>query len=283
MSRTALRAQALGLLVLTPVFVVVAGCSATIESGNGPSGDANQTGLPGGSDWRIVELTHELSPDSIYWPNGSAFEFEREVWGHDEAGDWYAMARYATPEHLGTHLDAPVHFAENGWTTAEIPLERLIGPAVVIDISARAAENADAALQPDDVDAWEARNGKIPDGAIVLVRSRWSERWPDWNTYYGSDDPFDTTSLHFPGVSPEAAQALVSRRVAGVGVDTTSVDPGNDTAFRAHRLLGPANIFNLENLTNLSELPESGAMVFALPIKIAGGSGGQARVVALVR
>ena len=94
--------------------------------------------------WRILDLTHPLSPDSLYWPNGSPFVHERETWGYDADGKWYAMARFASPEHLGTHLDAPIHFAPDGWTSDQIPIQHLIAPAVVVDISERAAADPDA-------------------------------------------------------------------------------------------------------------------------------------------
>lgn len=257
--------------------LVTAACSAPLAPAQ------NVPAAPAGLDEsRMVDLTHELGPDSLYWPNGQPFEYARDLWGIREDGKWYAMGHYTTPEHLGTHLDAPIHFAPERWTTAEIPLDRLVGPAAVIDISERAASDPDAMLQPADIEAWEQAHGSIPAAAIVLVRSRWSQKWPDWNAYYGSEDPFDTTTLHFPGVSTEAAAVLVARGVAGVGIDTASIDPGNNTAFDAHRVLGEANIFNLENLTGLEALPESGATVMAMPIKIAGGSGGQARVVAIL-
>ncbi len=232
--------------------------------------------------WNLVDLTHALSPDSLYWPNGEPFEHERQGWEFDTDGNWYAMARFSTPEHLGTHLDAPIHFAAAGWTSAKIPVDRFLGPAVVVDISERAAMDIDTTLQPSDLAAWEARHGTMPEGSILLVRTRWSERWPNWSSYYGSDDAFDTTTLHFPGVSAEAAKAIVDRSVVGVGIDTASIDPGNDVAFRAHRVLAAANIFNLENLTDLDTLPESGAMLLALPIKIADGTGGPTRVLGVV-
>ncbi len=267
---------------------LVAGVLATMAiSGGGEPAVDNREPF-GGLDlrnpeaWRLVDLTHALSPDSLYWPNGEPFEHERQGWEFDADGNWYAMARFSTPEHLGTHLDAPIHFAAGGWTSAEIPAERFLGAAVVVDISERAAADPDATLQPGDLEAWEARHGAVPEGSILLVRTRWSERWPNWSDYYGSDDPFDTTSLHFPGVSAEAAAAIVERGVIGVGIDTASIDPGNDVAFRAHRVLAAANIFNLENLRELGELPENGATLLALPIKIADGTGGPARVLALV-
>ena len=229
---------------------------------------------------RFVDLTHALSPDSIYWTTGSPFEHQRLDWGLNDEGDWYAAAAFSSPEHLGTHMDAPIHFAEGGWTAATVPVERLIAPGVLIDISGRAAADPDATLQPDDLSAWESEHGAIPEGAVVVVRTGWSNRWPDWNEYYGSPTPADVTSLHFPGVSQAAAAALVERRIAGVGIDTASIDPGPSQRFEAHRILAPANIFNLENLTNLGELPASGFAVIALPMKISDGTGGPTRVVA---
>ncbi len=231
---------------------------------------------------RVVDLSHALSPDSLYWPTGTPFEFERLSWGPSDQGEWYAAARFATVEHLGTHLDAPVHFHETGWTGDQIPVENFVGPAVVIDISARAGTDPDATLQAGDLEQWEARHGPVPRGAIVVVRSGWSRRWPDWNGYYGSDTPFDTSTLHFPGVSPGGAEAVIERGVVGIGIDTASIDPGNDMMFRAHRVLSAANLFNLENLSGLDQLPESGATLLALPVKIAGATGGPARVLALV-
>ncbi len=230
----------------------------------------------------LVDLTYPLSPDSIYWPSGSPFEHEQLDWGMSAAGYWYASAAFSSPEHLGTHLDAPIHFGENGWTTAEIPLERLFARGIVIDITDKADADADATLTVDDIEAWEQRNGAVPEGSIVIVRSGWGSRWPDWNAYYGSETPDDVATLHFPGVSPEAAQALLDRGIFGVGIDSASIDPGTSSTFEAHQVLAAASIFNLENLTNVEGLPETGFGIIALPMKIAGGTGGPTRVVAVV-
>ncbi|MPZ20966.1 MAG: cyclase family protein [Luteitalea sp.] len=231
---------------------------------------------------RLVDLTHALSPQSLYWPTGSPFEHRRLAWGVNEAGFWYAAAEFSSPEHLGTHLDAPIHFAERGWTTTDIPVERFVAPAAVVDISKRPATNPDATLQPSDVTTWERANGALMRGSILIVRTGWSERWPDWERYYGSKTPKDPATLHFPGVSREAAAMLVERDVSGVGIDTASIDPGRSTTFDTHRVLAAANIFNLENLVNLEELPPLGAVVVALPMKIEGGTGGPTRVLAIV-
>lgn len=231
---------------------------------------------------RLVDLTHALSPESLYWPTGSPFEHKRLAWGVNEAGYWYATAELSSPEHLGTHLDAPIHFAERGWTMTDIPVERFVAPAAVVDISKRAAANPDAALEPRDITVWEKANGKLTRGSILIVRTGWSKRWPDWERYYGSKTPKDPATLHFPGVSRQAAARLVERGVSSVGIDTASIDPGKSTTFDAHRVLAGANIFNLENLTNVDELPSTGAIVIALPMKIEGGTGGPTRVLAIV-
>jgi len=230
----------------------------------------------------LVDLTYPLSPDSIYWPTGSAFEHEQLDWGTSEGGYWYASAAFSSPEHLGTHLDAPIHFGENRWTSTDIPLERLFARGIVIDITDKANTDADATLAAEDIEAWERRNGAIPAGSMVIVRSGWASRWPDWNAYYGSETPEDVATLHFPGVSPEAARALLDRGIFGVGIDTASIDPGISSTFEAHQVLAAANIFNLENLTNVNGLPETGFGVIALPMKIEGGTGGPTRVVAVV-
>jgi kynurenine formamidase len=235
-----------------------------------------------GEGMRLVDLTYPLSPEGLYWPTGSAFEQEREGWAINEKGYWYASGAFSSPEHLGTHIDAPIHFAEGGLTLAEIPVERLVGPGVLIDISERCSADPDATLLPADLEAWESENGPIPAGAVVIVRSGWAKHWPDWNAYYGSETPEDVTTLHFPGVSAAAAEALAQRRVAGVGIDTASIDPGVSSMFESHQVLGAANCFNLENLTNLDSLPASGFAIIALPMKIAGGTGAPTRVVALL-
>ncbi len=229
----------------------------------------------------LVDLTYPLSPDSLYWPTGAPFthEYAGEI---SEGGYWYASGSFSSPEHLGTHLDAPIHFGEGQWTSDQIPLSRLIADGIVIDISERAARDADTLLTPEDIAAWEERHGTVPGGSIVIVRTGWASRWPDWNAYYGTETPQDVATLHFPGLSPEAARVLGERGIFGLGIDTASIDPGTSSSFEAHRVLAAANVFNLENLTNVDGLPEEGFGVMALPMKIEQGTGGPTRVVAVV-
>ena len=164
-----------------------------------------------------------------------------------------------------------------------IPLEQLMAPAVVIDVIAKADRDADYRLTADDVREFESRHGRIPVGAIVLLRTGWSRRWPNRKAYLGDDTPGDASRLHFPSFGVEAARMLIQeRRVAALGVDVASIDYGPSTDFAVHQLAAAANVPGLENLTNLQELPTVGATIIALPMKIEGGSGGPVRVVALV-
>lgn len=236
------------------------------------------------SSTRVVDLTHAFDKDTIYWPTSpSGFELKPLHKGPTARGFYYAAYAFCAPEHGGTHLDAPAHFSEGVWTSAEIPVERFIGPAVVIDVSDKAKANRDYTLSVEDVTRFEAEHGRIPPGAIVLLRTGWGARWPDRLAYLGDDTPGDASKLHFPSFGLEAVRLLVrDRRVSTIGVDTASLDPGISNDFSVHRLAAANNVAGLENLANLEALPPSGATVIALPMKIAGGSGAPARVIALV-
>ena len=152
----------------------------------------------------------------------------------------------------------------------------------MIDISEQAAQEPDYTLTAADVTTWEAEHGTIPKGAVVLLRTDWSRRWPDKRAYLGDDTPGDASKLHFPSYGVEAAKLLIARGVAMLGVDTASIDHGPSKEFLVHRLAGAANVVGLENATNLDQLPPTGAWVIVLPIKIAKGSGAPARAIALV-
>lgn len=233
---------------------------------------------------RIVDLTHPFGPATLYWPTSpSQFQLDSLASGKTEGGYFYAANRLSTPEHGGTHLDAPRHFSERGRTTEQIPLEQLIAPAVVIDVTARAGANRDYLLTAEDVRAFEKSHGTIARGTIVLLRTGWSRHWPDARAYLGSDTAGDASGLSFPSYGPDAARLLVEERgVAALGVDTASIDYGRSTDFQVHRIAAARNVPGLENLTNLEQLPPRGALMIALPMKIEGGSGGPLRAVALV-
>jgi kynurenine formamidase len=229
----------------------------------------------------LIDLTHVFDEETIVWPN-EQYGFRREGTTRGAGKDHYASGRFSTPEHGGTHLDAPSHFAAGKDTADLVPLPRLMAQAFVIDIEAKAAANPDAQLEPADIAGFEERHGPIPRGAFVLVRTGWSERWPDRKRYLGDDRPGETTALHFPGIAPDAAKLLVEREVGAVGIDTASIDHGPSQAFDAHRTFANAEVPTFENVARLGMVPETGAVVIALPMKIGDGSGGPARIVAVV-
>jgi kynurenine formamidase len=234
--------------------------------------------------YRIVDLTHSFNAKTVYWPTAtSKFRLDRQAFGPTDGGYFYSANSLSTPEHGGTHLDAPLHFAEKGRAADAIPLDQLVGPAVVIDVTAQAKASRDYRLTREDVLAFEKTNGPIAAGTIVLLRTGWSRFWPDAKAYLGDDTPGDASKLSFPSYGEDAAKLLVEERQAAVlGVDTASIDYGRSTDFRVHRIAGARNVPGLENLTNLDQLPARGATVVALPMKIEGGSGGPLRAVALL-
>jgi kynurenine formamidase len=232
----------------------------------------------------MVDLTWSFDEHTLYWPTSpSGFEIEQLAHGPTPGGWFYASNRIRTPEHGGTHLDAPIHFSEHGKTADQIPLRQLVAPAVVIDVADKAAANADYRLTAEDVRQWESRNGAIAPGSIVLLRTGWGKRWPDRKAYFGDDTPGAVDKLHFPSYGEDAARLLVTdRHVAAIGVDTASIDYGQSTNFIVHQVANGADVPGFENLANLERLPPRGAWVVALPMKIAGGSGGPLRAIALL-
>jgi kynurenine formamidase len=236
------------------------------------------------SAYRLVDLTHPFDEHTLYWPTSpSTFQLERLAYGPTPSGFFYAANALCTPEHGGTHLDAPIHFAEGRHTADQVPLEQLVAPAVVIDVTAKCATDRDYRLSRQDVLDFEKNHGVIGAGTIVLLRTGWSRFWPDRKAYLGDDTPGDASKLSFPSYGEEAARLLVAeRRVAALGADVASIDYGRSRDFPVHRASAEANVPGFENLAGLDRLPASGATVMALPMKIAGGSGGPLRAVALV-
>jgi kynurenine formamidase len=232
---------------------------------------------------RLLDLTHSFDEQTIYWPNNRSFQWEKTDWGVTSEGYWYSAAMFSAAEHGGTHLDAPIHFGQGRLTLDQIPVERLRGPAAVLDLRESCRANPDYELRVDDLRAWEAAHGRIPEGAIVLMLTGWAARWPDAKRYLGTDTPGDARTFHFPGFSREAAELLVTQRaVRGVGIDTASIDPGRSRDFPAHRVFNGADIYALENVAALEQVPARGATIIALPMKIKGGTGGPVRIIALV-
>lgn len=231
---------------------------------------------------KLVDLTYPFNAQTIYWPNASAFEWKPEHWGPRENGSWYAAGHYAASEHGGTHMDAPIHFAQGGDTVDAIPIAHLIAPAEVIDISRKCEGNRDYLLKPDDIETWESNHGRIAKSSIALVRTGWGKHWPDKKQYMGTDVKGDVSNLHFPGIGVEAAKLLVSRGIVAVGIDTASMDYGQSKDFPTHGVINGANLYGLENVANLDRLPATGAVLIALPMKIGGGSGAPTRIVAVL-
>jgi kynurenine formamidase len=247
-------------------------CSGSKHSG---SGFAN-------AEW--IDLTHTFDKNTLYWPNNAnGFVLNTEAEGMTPGGYFYSSYSLCAPEHGGTHLDAPVHFAAGKLSADQLPLSSLTGEAIVVDISAAASRNRDYLLSVADLQAWEKKHGRIPSQAIILVHTGYGRFYPDREKYFGTKKkgPEAIPELHFPGIDPAAAQWLVDkRRVKAMGLDTPSLDYGQSSDFRAHRVLMGANCPGFENLANLDKLPAKGIYVVALPMKIAGGSGGPLRIIA---
>lgn len=234
-----------------------------------------------GGEW--IDLTHALGPDTIFWPTAEPYVHEQVFAGTTEAGFYYSTYNLALSEHGGTHLDAPVHFAEGRQSADQVPLGRLIGPAAVIDVTAAAAADPDYRVTREDVLAWEADHGPLPEGAIVLVRTGFASRWPDAARYLGTTLKGDegVAALHFPGLSEGAARLLAEQRsIAAVGIDTASIDYGQSKDYIAHQVILGRDIPAFENVADLSALPPTGALVVALPTKVKDGSGAPLRIVA---
>lgn len=234
--------------------------------------------------WEMVDLSHAYGGDTLYWPTDTTgFQLDTLAEGPTPGGYFYAAKQFATAEHGGTHLDAPFHFAAGADDVASIPLERLILPGIVIDVSDAAAADADYRLSADDVLAWEEQHGRVPAGSAVLIRTGWAARWPDALAYLGDDTPGATANLHFPGVGEAAARLLLEDRGAALlGIDTASVDYGQSTDFIVHQIGAAVGVPNLENIADLSRLPPTRFLLAALPMKIEGGTGAPVRIVALI-
>ena len=234
---------------------------------------------------RFVDLSHAFNSRTIYWPTAQKFKLTEVADGETEGGWHYSANNFEGAEHGGTHLDAPIHFSADGDTADKIPLRKVIGAAVTVDVRAKANADADYLITPADLMAFETANGRIARDTIVLLRTGWSSRWPDARRYLGTAERGNAAvpKLHFPGLSEEAAEWLVQqRRIKAVGIDTASIDRGQSTDFRAHRVLGAAQVPVFENVTNLNRVPVKGFQVIALPMKIEGGSGGPLRTIAVI-
>src|SRR5215475_407148 len=226
---------------------------------------------------RVIDLSYAISDKMVPWP-GDAKAFEAKINATVEKEGYFTRSFWML-EHYGTHMDAPAHFPPGTTTVDRIEPEKFFGPALVLDVRKEAERDPDYQVGAKDIAAWEAKHGKIPAGAIAILRTGWSARWPDVVRYRNQDA---NGKMHFPGYSVEAAKLLLDRRVFGLGCDTLSIDPGSSPDFPVHHLVLGAGVYQLENLADLSGVPETGAFVIAAPIKLEGGSGGAVRVFVLV-
>jgi kynurenine formamidase len=228
----------------------------------------------------VIDLTHGLNDRSPNWEGTEKSPFHSTELGN-LARDGYYSRHFSTQEHYGTHLDAPAHFAAGMWTVDQIPAERLVRPLVILDVSSAAKNNADYEVSVRDIAAWEAAHGQIPAGAVVMAYTGWDERWNSPKEFRNEQSDHLT---HYPGFSLEAAEFLVKTRdVVGLGIDTMSVDIGATTTYPVHYFTSKESVYHLENVANLALVPPSGATVVVAPIKLENGSGGPARVLALVK
>ncbi len=258
--------------------------SLALVTGFAPVANAQQltSGFPSGA---IVDLSYAFDSSTVYWPKAETFHLEKDFEGTTDQGYYYSAYRYSAAEHGGTHIDAPVHFARGHNSVDEIPLDQLLGPGVVVDVTRQCSENRDYLITAGDFRIWEKRNGKIPAGTIVLLRTGFGKFYPDRKRYLGTDErgAAAVANLHFPGLHPEAARWLTeNRQIKAIGLDTASIDYGQSKLFESHRTLFARNIPALENVANLDKLPVKGFSVIALPMKIKGGSGAPLRIVAVL-
>ncbi|MFD1007235.1 MULTISPECIES: cyclase family protein [Oceanisphaera] len=237
------------------------------------------------SHGKWIDLTHAFNENSVYWPTADMFKQTEVFAGHTDGGYYYSAYNFSAAEHGGTHLDSPIHFAEGGHTADQLPVEQLVGPGFVIDVSKQSAENVDYLVTAADIEAFEKDHGALPKGAIVLLMTGRAELYNDREQYMGTAERGEAAvaKLHFPGLSKEGASLLVARGINAVGIDTPSIDYGQSSDFATHVELMTHNIPAFENVADMSALPATGSTIIALPMKIEGGSGGPLRIVAHIK
>lgn len=209
----------------------------------------------------IIDLTYSFDAQTIFWPTEEGFKLEIQFDGTTEKGYHYSANKFSTAEHGGTHLDAPIHFYADHNSVDEIPLEKLIGSGIVIDISAKAEADKDYQLMKEDLIEWEKSNGRIPDNSIIIIKTGLGKYWPDRVKYMGTDErgAQAVAKLHFPGLHHSAAEWLVNeRKLKAVGIESPSIDYGQSTHFETHVLLGKNNVPIFENVANVDQLPDKG-------------------------
>jgi kynurenine formamidase len=228
----------------------------------------------------IVDLTHAVNGSVPAYDPAERSDYQVKTTATIDKDKYFAR-NIALPEHFGTHIDAPAHFARGLWTVDQIPPERLIAPLVVVDVSANVKKDPDYRISVEDIADWERTNGQIPTGAVVIAKTGWESRWKSANEFRNGDSK---GVMHFPGYSEDAAKFLVEARgVLGLGIDTLSVDYGASKDYAVHQYTMAHSVYHLENVANVWRVPASGAMVVVAPMKLEGGSGGPVRILALLR
>ncbi len=222
---------------------------------------------------RLVDLTQPLGPETALWPGSRPFAATTVA--EYEADGCYAR-ELEVPEHAGTHFDAPAHFARDGKLVDEVEIEALFCPAVKLDVRATVRDDPSATVDATVIRELEERDGVIPQGSAVLVHMGWDAYWQNPAGYLGEPE------LAFPGLTCDAAELLVERGIAGLGVDTLSVDPGDSRDFPVHKTILPAGIWQLEGLIELERVPARGAWLVTAPLRLVAGSGAPARVFAIL-
>ncbi len=269
-------------VILLISFCILSSCISKQENSNQIIEPAPASIFAG----EIVDLTHEFSEETVYWVTAKEFELDVVAKGDTDKGFFYAANNFASAEHGGTHIDAPIHFAKNGQAVNEIPLKKLMGSAIKVDVTQKVIDHPDYLISIEDLTDWEKeQQQQIQEGSIVLLQTGFSKFYPDKKKYLGTDQRGDeaVAQLHFPGLSPEAAQWLVENRtIHAIGIDTPSIDYGQSEYFKSHVILLGEDIPAFENLTNLEQLPKANFNIIALPMKIKEGSGGPLRIVALI-
>jgi kynurenine formamidase len=268
----------IALMLSTPITLMLTSCETKTNT------DDAAKFLSAGK-W--IDLSYSFNAKTVYWPNNlTGFKLDTQVNGVTPAGFYYSSNAFSAPEHGGTHLDAPIHFAKDHLSIDQLPLANLTGDAVVIDVSENAMKNRDYLISEKDIESWEKKNGNIPDSSIVLFRTGYGKFYPDPKNYLGTDvkGADAIPLLHFPGIDSAAATWLTSnRKIKAVGIDTPSMDYGQSKDFKTHQVLLGKNVPGFENVANLDQLPTKGAYVVALPMKIEHGTGAPLRIIAWVK
>jgi len=228
----------------------------------------------------VVDLTHPVNEKTPNWEGAAESPYKVKQLASFEKNGYFTRS-ISLPEHFGTHIDAPTHFGPGVWTVDQIPPQRLVAPLVVIDVRGKVANNPNYQVSLDDLAIWEHDNGEIPPGAVVMALTGWAAHWDSMKDYRNADSK---GVMHFPGFAVETAKFLVqARKIAGLGIDTLSVDYGPSKDFPVHHFTAKNNVYHLENVGSLEQAPEAGAIVVVAPAKLEGGSGGPVRIFALLK